>query len=76
MTINGKRHEILSLTNEKVKIINSLSQRKYRKDLNLFVAEGTRICREAIDNSWKIKYILYNKKSSDNYIINSLVDEL
>jgi len=76
LTINGKRYGISSLTNEKVKIINSLSQRKYRKELNLFVAEGTRICREAIDNSWKIRYILYNRENSDNHIIERLVDEV
>ena len=76
MTINGKRYGISSLTNEKVKIINSLSQRKYRKELNLFVAEGTRICREAIDNSWKIRYILYNRENSDNHIIERLVNEV
>ena len=30
----GKKYEISSLTNEKVKFITSLSQRKYRKEFN------------------------------------------
>ena len=50
----GKQYEISSLTNEKVKFITSLSQRKYRKELILFVAEGVRICKEALENNWNI----------------------
>ena len=56
---SGKKYEISSLSNEKVKFINSLYQRKYRKELNLFVAEGVRICKEALENNWTIKYLLF-----------------
>ena len=49
----GNKYSISSLTNEKIKIINSLSQRKYRKQLNLFVAEGIRLCKEALDKNWE-----------------------
>jgi len=68
----GNKFVISSLTNEKIKIINSLSQRKYRKKLNLFVAEGPRICREAIDNGWNIKYLLCDKDNSDDDLIVNL----
>ena len=61
MVVFGKQYEISSLTNDKVKLINSLYHRKYRRNFNLFVAEGVRICREALENNWEIKYLLFNK---------------
>ena len=65
----GKKYEISSLTNEKVKFINSLYQRKYRKELNLFVAEGVRVCKEALENNWTIKYLLFDITNNDNLLI-------
>ena len=65
MVVSGKHYEITSLTNNKVKLINSLYHRKYRKDLNLFVAEGVRICKEAFENNWEIKYLLFNKENKE-----------
>ena len=75
MVVSGKQYEISSLANEKVKLINSLYHRKYRRDLNLFVAEGVRICKEALENNWKIKYLLFDKLNKDNLAINNLVNE-
>ena len=75
MVVSGKQYEISSLTNNKVKLINSLHHRKYRKDLNLFVAEGVRICKEALENNWDIKYLLFNKENKDNLAIHDLVNE-
>ena len=69
MIVSGKQYEISSLTNNKVKLINSLYHRKYRKDLKLFVAEGVRICKEALENNWDIKYLLFNKENRDNLAI-------
>ena len=62
----GKKYEIVSLTHEMVKTINSLSQRKYRKELNLFVAEGVRVSKEALNNGWSFKYFLNDKSNIDN----------
>ena len=76
MVVSGKRYEITSLTNDKVKLINSLYHRKYRRDLKLFVAEGVRICKEALDNNWKIKYLLFDKNNKDNLAIKDLVNEV
>ena len=75
MVVSGKQYEISSLTNDKVKLINSLYHRKYRRDLNLFVAEGVRICKEALVNNWDIKYLLFNKDNKDNLAINDLVND-
>ncbi len=71
----GKRYEISSLTNDKVKFVNSLSQRKYRRETNLFVAEGVRVCKEALENDWKIKYLLFDKSNKENLFIENLISE-
>jgi TrmH family RNA methyltransferase len=71
----GKKWEISSLTNEKVKFITSLSQRKYRKELNFFVAEGVRICKEALENNWNIKYLLFDVSNKNNLLIHNLINE-
>ena len=75
MVVSGKQYDISSLTNEKIKLVNSLYHRKYRRDLNLFVAEGVRICREALENKWKIKYLLFDKLNKDSLFVKDLVNE-
>ena len=60
----GKKYEIISLSNEKVKVINSLSKRKYRNELQLFIAEGIRVCKEALSNGWSFKYFLFDKSNA------------
>jgi len=75
LIVYGKQYDITSLTNDKVKLINSLYYRKYRRDSKLFVAEGLRICKEALENHWKIKYLLFNKMNKDNLAIKDLVYE-
>ena len=72
----GNRYEISSLTNDKVKLINSLHHRKYRRQHNLFVAEGFRICREAAENGWEIRYLLYDNLNIDTHIIENLINEV
>ena len=75
MVVSRKQYEISSLTNYKVKLINSLYHRKYRRDLKLFVAEGVRVCKEALENNWKIKYLLFDKRNKDNLSIKDLLIE-
>ena len=69
MTGIGNRYEISSLTNDKVKLINSLHHRKYRREHKLFVAEGIRICREAAENGWEVRYLLYDSLNIDTHLI-------
>ena len=76
MTSIGNRYEISSLTNDKVKLINSLHYRKYRREHKLFVAEGIRICREAVENGWEIKYLLYDNFNIDTYKIENLIKDV
>ena len=76
MTNFGNRYEISSLTNDKVKLINSLYHRKYRRQHNLFVAEGIRICREAVENGWEIRYLLYDNLNADVQKIENLISDV
>ncbi len=76
MTDLGNRYEISSLTNDKIKLINSLRHRKYRREHNLFVAEGIRICREAIENDWEIRYLLYDNVHADIQKIENLISDV
>ena len=76
MTSFGNRYEIYSLTNDKVKLINSLHYRKYRREHNLFVAEGIRVCREAIENGWKIQYLLYDSLKINTHLIENIINDV
>ena len=76
MTKIGKQSEIISLSNGTIKTISSLSHRKYRKELHLFIAEGIRVCKEALDNGWSFKYFLFDKSNVDNILINELINKI
>ena len=76
MTGIGNRYEISSLTNDKIKLINSLNYRKYRREHKLFVAEGIRICREAAENGWEIKYLLYDCLNINTDKIENLINDV
>ena len=76
MTNIGNRYQISSLTNDKIKLINSLYHRKYRREHNLFVAEGIRICREAVENGWEIRYLLYDNLNVDIQKIENLISDV
>ena len=76
MTVIGNRYEISSLTNDKVKLIKSLHHRKYRREHKLFVAEGIRICKEAVENGWEVKYLLYNSLNTDTHILENLINDV
>ena len=71
--MQGKTHVISSLTNPKIKMIYSLNQRKFRKELNSFIAEGIRICKEALKNKWKVSYLLCDKDKINEKIISELI---
>ena len=74
--MTSNRYEISSLTNDKVKLINSLHHRKYRREHNLFVAEGIRICREAAENGWEIRYLLYDSLKINSHSIQNIINDV
>ena len=76
MTKIGKQSEITSLSNDTIKTISSLSHRKYRKEFDLFIAEGVRVCKEALNNGWSFKYFLFDKSNIDNILINELINKI
>ena len=57
-------------SNPKIKYIKSLLLRKNRNQTGLFLAEGERTCREAIEHKWNPKYLVYSneKNQTINFI--------
>lgn len=67
--------KIISISNQKVKFIKSLYLRKNRNNSSLFIAEGERNCREAIEHKWKPKYLIYSKDKDKAPNICNLINE-
>jgi TrmH family RNA methyltransferase len=47
------------LSKNDLKMIARLTQKKYRLELNRFLAEGGRLCEEAIKSDWKVERVIY-----------------
>jgi TrmH family RNA methyltransferase len=52
----------MTLSNNQIKLINSLHSKKGRIDNNLFLVEGEKGIRELLDSSFKIEFIVLNQK--------------
>ena len=50
---------ITSAANAEVKRLRSLHKRKYRRKTGWFLAEGTRICTEAVALGWEIHRLAF-----------------
>ena len=46
-----------SLSSNQIKFIRSLSQKKYRQESGLFVAEGEKLVKEALDSKFNVKAV-------------------
>ncbi|MCI0694901.1 RNA methyltransferase [candidate division KSB1 bacterium] len=46
------------LTRNDLKTIARLTQKKYRLEMNRFLAEGGRLCEEAIKSDWKVERVI------------------
>jgi RNA methyltransferase, TrmH family len=57
----------MSLSKNHLKLITSLSQKKYRQKHNLFVAEGMKIVDEFLQSSFQLE-ILFSTESSFSYL--------
>ena len=77
--MKNNSEKISSLSNSKIKFISSLSLRKNRQSSGLFVAEGERICREAVLNGWTPKFLVFNtereKEEGINYLIKYCIEK-
>ena len=47
------------LSQAELRAIVRLNHKKYRQESSLFLAEGGRLCEEAVNSDWKIKHVLY-----------------
>lgn len=63
------------LPSAKIKIAKKLQMKKYRQELNLFVAEGLRLCEMALDNS-EIEFGFYTEEFLKNERAKNLVEKL
>jgi TrmH family RNA methyltransferase len=57
---------IESSGNEFIKWVASLKQKKYRNKSGCFIAEGTRLVKEAIVSGWDIEACIYTKEAIDH----------
>ncbi len=48
----------MKLTNNEIKAIKKLKDKKYRKSEGLFLVEGSKLCEEVLNSSYEIKYTL------------------
>ena len=56
---------ITSKQNEKIKFVKSLSQKKYRDENGLYIAEGVKMVKEALEKGKKIRFIILTEKAEN-----------
>lgn len=60
---------ISSKDNKLIKLVKKLHQRKERKENNLFIIEGEKLIKEALNENLNIKYIFFKSKSKNSFSI-------
>ena len=68
--------KITSVSNSKIKFVNSLQQKNVRLKENLFLCEGLRLCETAIDSRFEIQTAFVTRKMLDDSRGKSLVEKL
>ena len=71
----GKIENITSVSNPKIKFIKGLLLRKNRIDSGLFLAEGMRLCKQAISSGWIPKYVIFNSEDEAVKDTKLIIDE-
>ncbi len=64
---------VTSAANTTLKRLRSLREKKYRAREGLFLAEGLRICTEALDAGWIPKLLLFADGKGDHPLVRRLV---
>ena len=67
---------ITSTANVKVKFLQALHERKYRKKSGWFLAEGARICREAVALGWDMHRLAFLAGRERDAVMRPLLDGL
>jgi TrmH family RNA methyltransferase len=64
---------ITSTANAEVKRLRALHERKYRRQSGWFLAEGTRICTEAVELGWDVHRLAYLAGREDEKLVRPLL---
>ena len=67
---------ITSAANTEVKSLRALHERKYRKKSGWFLAEGTRICREAVELGWDMYRLAFLAGRENDPVMRPLLNGL
>ena len=67
---------ITSATNDEVKRLRALHERKFRKKTGWFLAEGVRICHEAVALGWAMHRLAFVAGREDDQQVKRLLAEL
>jgi TrmH family RNA methyltransferase len=65
--------QVTSASNTTLKRLRSLKEKKYRRAEGLFLAEGLRICTEALDAGWVPRILLFADGKGDHPLVRRLV---
>jgi TrmH family RNA methyltransferase len=71
----GSFKKVTSLANPLVKDIRALHQKKHRDATGLFIAEGQKLVRDAVEGGWPIHMLAYLAASSGEPAIGALAAE-
>jgi TrmH family RNA methyltransferase len=63
---------VTSAANTTLKRLRSLREKKYRRVENLFLAEGLRICTEALDAGWTPRILVHATNHGDHPLVRRL----
>ena len=71
---------VLSLANKEIKLLKSLQLKKHRVKNSLFLAEGLKICAQAVNSGYHPKNIVFSEKydlsdSVNNNILKKVIDD-
>lgn len=56
----------MKLTNNEIKTIKKLKDKKYRKSEGLFLVEGSKLCEEVLNSNYEIKYTITSNEFKYN----------
>ncbi len=71
----GSFKKITSLANPLVKDIRALQQKKHRDATGLFIAEGQKLVRDALDGGWRVEMLAYAAASAHEAGIGAIAAE-
>lgn len=71
----GTFKKITSLANPLVKDIRALHQKKHRDETGLFIAEGQKLVRDAVDGGWPVEMLAYAASHAGEAAIGALAAE-